>query len=120
MIRTENGQNDTYGLAVDGVEVLTKSIGTLEGFFECFGLYPGSDAMTFMDDGTARLYGVEKIAEKAKEARDDSSGECTRTAPSPEILSRWTATLSLKKQVQDAVVSGLHLCGAAWFPCPVQ
>ena len=26
----------------------------------------------------------------------------------------------VKKQVQDAVVSGLHLCGAAWFPCPVQ
>ena len=50
-----NGQNDTYGLAVDGVEVLTKSIGTLEGFFECFGLYPGSDAMTFMDDGNGKV-----------------------------------------------------------------
>ena len=63
-----NGQNDTYGLAVDGVEVLTKSIGTLEGFFECFGLYPGSDAMTFMDDGNGKVVWGGENAEKAKEA----------------------------------------------------
>ena len=58
----------TYGLAVDGVEVLTKSIGTLEGFFECFGLYPGSDAMTFMDDGNGNVVWGGENAEKAKEA----------------------------------------------------
>lgn len=69
-----NGQNDTYGLAVDGVEVLTKSIGTLEGFFECFGLYPGSDAMTFMDDGNGKVvWGGE--SRESQGSPDDSSGD---------------------------------------------
>jgi len=37
-----NGVNDTYGLALDGVDVITGSIGTATAVFEGFGAYPTS------------------------------------------------------------------------------
>lgn len=56
-----NGKNDTYGLAVDGVNVLYDSVGDLTGIFEGFGAYPGTDAMTFMEiDGKTDWGGSNK------------------------------------------------------------
>ena len=63
-----DGQNNTYGLAVDGVDVLTQSGGDLNGFFQCFGLYMGTDAMTFMEDENGNVVWGGDNAEKAKEA----------------------------------------------------
>lgn len=37
-----NGKDDTYGLALDGVDVLTTTIGTMSAVFEGFGAYPKS------------------------------------------------------------------------------
>lgn len=56
-----NGKNDTYGLAVDGVNVLYDSVGDLTGVFEGFGAYPGTDAMTFIEvDGKTDWGGAKK------------------------------------------------------------
>lgn len=38
----KNGTDDTYGLALDGVDVLTDSIGTVSAVFEGFGAYPSN------------------------------------------------------------------------------
>lgn len=50
-----NGADDTYGLAMDGVDVLNGGFGDVNPLFQCFGAYPGSDAMNFMDDGTGKV-----------------------------------------------------------------
>ena len=102
-----NGQNDTYGLAVDGVEVLTKSIGTLEGFFECFGLYPGADAMTFMDDGNGNVVWGGENSEKAKEALTTLQ----------EMYQNGSITRDFITMDSNSIFE--EAGGAAWFPCPV-
>lgn len=50
-----NGQNDTYGLALNGRDVFASN-GGLNGFFEMFGAVPGAPSgnITFVDDGTGK------------------------------------------------------------------
>lgn len=50
-----NGVNDTYGLALDGVSVLTDSVGTATGIFEGFGAYPTS--LTFIEKDGSVIWG---------------------------------------------------------------
>lgn len=52
-----DGQDNTYGLAVDGVNVLYDSVGDLTGIFEGFGAYPGTDAMTFLEEDGEVVWG---------------------------------------------------------------
>ncbi len=50
-----NGENDTYGLAMDGVDVLTGGIGSFNGFFNGYGAYLGPDGLAFIDDGNGNI-----------------------------------------------------------------
>lgn len=50
-----NGKDDTYGLALDGVDVLTDSIGTASGVFEGFGAIP--DSMKFVEKDGEVVWG---------------------------------------------------------------
>lgn len=50
-----NGKDDTYGLALDGVDVLTDSIGTASGIFEGFGACP--DSMKFIEKDGEVVWG---------------------------------------------------------------
>lgn len=43
-----NGQNDTYGLALDGIDVINNSIGNTEPIFRAFGCYLGTDGLTYI------------------------------------------------------------------------
>lgn len=60
-----NGKDDTYGLALDGVNVLTDSIGTATGIFEGFGAYP--DSMKFVEKDGEVVWGG-SLAEEMKNA----------------------------------------------------
>lgn len=46
----QNGKDDTYGLAVDGMNILSNSVGDVSGIFAGFGAYPGTDGMAFVED----------------------------------------------------------------------
>lgn len=50
-----NGKDDTYGLALDGINVLNSSVGNTEPVFEAFGGYLGSDGLTYLDDGSGEI-----------------------------------------------------------------
>lgn len=54
-----NGKDDTYGIAFDGVDVLTTSVGNMESFFNAFGVYLDDDGLTYVEneDGTIRWGG---------------------------------------------------------------
>ncbi len=49
----QNGENDTYGLALDGMTVLNGSCGDASAIFAAYGAYPGTDGMAFVtgEDG---------------------------------------------------------------------
>lgn len=51
----QNGANDTYGLALDGMNVLSGSIGDVCGIFAGFGAYPGSDGLAFIEGEDGRV-----------------------------------------------------------------
>lgn len=51
----QNGADDTYGLALDGIDVLTDSIGTLTGIFEGYGAYPSN--MNFIEKDGEVIWG---------------------------------------------------------------
>lgn len=75
-----NGKDDTYGLALDGVNVLNGSFGDVHPLFQCFGAYPGMDAMTFMDDGSGKVVwgganteGMKKTLEFLRDMYEDGS-----------------------------------------------
>lgn len=50
-----NGKDDTYGLALDGVDVLTSTIGTMSGIFEGFGAYP--ESLSFVEHDGEVVWG---------------------------------------------------------------
>lgn len=58
-----NGKDDTYGLALDGVDVLTDSIGTASAIFEGFGAVP--DSMKFVEKNGEVVWGG-SLAEEMK------------------------------------------------------
>ncbi len=63
-----DGKDNTYGFAVDGVDVLTQNIGSLDGFFQGFGVYLGHDGMNFMADENGKVIWGGDQSEKAKAA----------------------------------------------------
>ena len=53
-----NGANDTYGLALNGVDVFSY-VGGIQGFFEGYGAYPGfsNNSFTFIDNNGSVVWG---------------------------------------------------------------
>ena len=50
-----NGQNDTYGLALDGVNILNNSVGDADPIFNAFGCYLGDNGMTYIKDENGEI-----------------------------------------------------------------
>lgn len=50
-----NGQNDTYGLALDGVNILNNSVGDTDPIFNAFGCYLGDNGMTYIEDENGEI-----------------------------------------------------------------
>lgn len=44
-----NGKNDTYGLALDGVNIINSSVGNTDPVFNAFGCYLGKNGMTYIE-----------------------------------------------------------------------
>lgn len=63
-----NGKNDTYGLALDGVDVLTNSIGNVEPIFRAYGVYLDDDGLTYLEDENGEIYWGGDNAEGMKQA----------------------------------------------------
>lgn len=62
-----NGIQDTYGLAIDGINMVTDEVGTSSPVFAAYGAYLGNDTYAFIDDeegnpvwGGANVEGMEK------------------------------------------------------------
>lgn len=50
-----NGKNDTYGLALDGINIINNSVGDTEPIFNAFGCYLGKDGMTYVKDESGEV-----------------------------------------------------------------
>lgn len=50
-----NGKDDTYGLALDGVNVINNNIGDAEPVFNAFGCYLGIDGMTYVEGEDGKI-----------------------------------------------------------------
>ena len=50
-----DGQNNTYGIAFDGMDVLTSSIGSMHPFFEGFGVYLGNNGLSYIEDENGNI-----------------------------------------------------------------
>ena len=50
-----DGQNNTYGLALDGINVLNDSVGNMSPIFEAYGVYLGKNGLTYVDDGNGNI-----------------------------------------------------------------
>lgn len=63
----QNGENDTYGLALSGVSVLTTNWGDTSEFFEAYGANLGTDGMGIIakEDGTVTWGGTNSEGMKA-------------------------------------------------------
>ncbi len=61
-----NGKDDTYGLVLDGINVLSSSVGNTEPVFEAFGAYLGTNGLTYIEqDGEIVWGGADTEAMKA-------------------------------------------------------
>lgn len=63
-----NGKNDTYGLAVDGIDVLTDSVGNMEPIFRAYGAYLGKNGLTYIEDENGNITWGGDNAEGMKQA----------------------------------------------------
>lgn len=63
-----NGANDTYGLVLDGVNVINNSVGNTEPIFRAFGSYLGTDGLTYIEDGNGEITWGGSDAESMKAA----------------------------------------------------
>lgn len=63
-----NGQNDTYGIAFDGVNVINSSVGNMAPFFEGYGIYLGADGLTYVYDESGNIQWGAADSEKMKAA----------------------------------------------------
>lgn len=50
-----NGKDDTYGLALDGINVINDSVGNTEPVFRAYGAYPGKNGLTYLDGGNGEI-----------------------------------------------------------------
>lgn len=101
-----NGANDTYGLAIDGVDVFTGGMGDANAPFYAFGAYPGPDAMAFIEGsdgkvawGGANAEGMKKALVFLQEMYKDGS------------LAKDFITMDSQKVFEEA---GSGRCGI-WF-----
>lgn len=51
----QNGVDDTYGLGMNGVDVLTGSPGDISAIFAAYNAYPGTDGMAFVEDENGKI-----------------------------------------------------------------
>ena len=101
-----NGIQDTYGLAIDGINMVTDEVGTSSPIFAAYGAYLGNDTYAFVDDeegnpvwGGANIEGMEKgLAFLQKLYRDG-------------VISRDAVTMDNNAVFEDA---GNGRCGI-WF-----
>lgn len=63
-----NGANDTYGLALDGVDVLTDSLGNMEPIFRAYGCYFGKNGLSYVEDESGNITWGGDNAEGMKQA----------------------------------------------------
>lgn len=63
-----DGQNNTYGLALDGINVLNDSVGNMAPIFEAYGVYLGKNGLTYVDDGNGNITWGGDNSEGMKEA----------------------------------------------------
>jgi len=63
-----NGKNDTYGLALDGINVLNDSVGNTEPIFRAFGSYLGKNGLTYLDGGNGEVVWGGANADSMKQA----------------------------------------------------
>ena len=63
-----NGKNDTYGLALDGVDVLTDNVGNMAPIFAAYGTYFGKDGLTYVEDESGNITWGGDNAEGMKQA----------------------------------------------------
>lgn len=75
-----NGRNDTYGLALDGINVLNNSVGNAEPIFNGFGCYFSASGLSYIDDGNGEIIwgganteGMKQALQFLKELYDDKS-----------------------------------------------
>ena len=66
-----NGKNDTYGLALDGINIINNSLGNTEPIFRAYGCYLGTNGLTYIEgeDGTINWGGAN--SEGMKQALQD-------------------------------------------------
>lgn len=50
-----NGKNDTYGLVLDGINVINNNIGDAEPIFNAFGGYLGKEGMTYIENENGEI-----------------------------------------------------------------
>ena len=50
-----NGQNDTYGLALDGINIINDSLGNADPIFNAFGAYLGKNGLTYVEDENGEI-----------------------------------------------------------------
>ena len=50
-----NGQNDTYGLALDGINVINDSLGNTDPIFNAFGAYLGKNGLTYVENENGEI-----------------------------------------------------------------
>ena len=63
-----NGINDTYGLVLDGVNVINNSVGNTEPIFRAFGSYLGTNGLTYIENGNGEITWGGSDAESMKAA----------------------------------------------------
>lgn len=63
-----NGKNDTYGLALDGINVLNDSVGNMAPVFQAYGCYLGKDGLTYLEGENGEIVWGGANAEGMKEA----------------------------------------------------
>lgn len=64
----QNGENDTYGLALDGINILNDSIGNTEPIFRAFGSYLGKDGLTYIENEDGEIVWGGSNTESMKQA----------------------------------------------------
>lgn len=64
----KNGENDTYGLALDGINILNDSLGNTEPIFRAFGSYLGKDGLTYIKGEDGEIVWGGSNAESMKQA----------------------------------------------------
>lgn len=75
-----NGMDDTYGIGVDGVNVVNNTVGDCSPIFAAFGAYLGSDTLAFVegDDGNplwggANVSGMKQALQFLQELYEDGA-----------------------------------------------